>query len=127
MPEGTPVIDKGKIYHGDSEQEAIEVFRRCSCYALREKMAKRKGKTFDMPIQTQPLVGIYVMDVQMPDGEASDQLQDECDTDAKIVRHPLSTKLVHRGPFDDKSEALKWRDENTPDCLVCQCPPFERG
>jgi len=123
IPEGSVVVEMGQIHHGQSEEEAIEVFKRCSEYPLRVKLARSMGKTFDMPIQSQPAVGLYVMDVQLPDGEASDKIEDESETEAEIIEHPLSTKLVRHGPFDNESDAFEWRDVNAPDCLVCFCPP----
>lgn len=123
MPEGSVVVDRGQIYHGQSEEEVTEVYRRSSAYWLREKLARSMGKTFDMPVQVKPAVGLYVMDVQMPDGAASEEIEDECETEAEIIEHPLSTKLVRHGPFDNESDAFEWRDVNAPDCLVCFCPP----
>jgi hypothetical protein len=122
LPDDVEVTGTGVVYHGQSEEEAIEAFRESPAYWLREKVARGMGKTFDLPIKTAALCGLYVVDVELPDGEPCDELEEDCDSEDEMIEHPLSVKLVYRGPFDNEDDAFEWRDVNAPDCVVCFFP-----
>lgn len=123
LPEGGTLVEKGEIFHARSEAEAKSVYRQSPAYWLREKLARSMGRTFDLEPVAKPLGGYYVMEVDLMDAEASDRVYEECDTDADMVVHPLSTKLVKQGPLEDEAAAFAWRDENAPYALVCFVPP----